>query len=301
MNISHLRSLVALADCGSFTAAAAALGVTQSGVSQAVAALEDTLGITLVVRLRRGAELTAAGERIVDHARAALDALGRMRTEAQGARGLNAARLRIAGFPSVFAALLPAALHRFRTLYPGITVTALEVDDREVESLLAAGKIDLGVVLNPAKGRAAAILGRDSWRPVFPAGHRLARRPAVTFSDFAGEAFVVASGGCAVNPRALAAAAGAPLRNVQIEVRDFTSAIALVREGAGMAVVPESTLPDNRRGLRIGELSPRLERVFGLVAAPNREPSRAAQAFIDAMRTSTPRRGRGGSGRDRAP
>lgn len=97
------------------------------------------------------------------------------------------------------------------------------------------------------------------------------------------------------------AGGGAPLRNVQIEVRDFTSAIALVREGAGMALEPESTLPDNRRGLRIGELSPRLERVFGLVAAPNREPSRAAQAFIDAMRTSTPRRGRGGSGRDRAP
>ena len=55
MNLSQLRALVAVADTGSITGGAARLGLTQSGASQAVAALEERLGIRLVLRMRRGA------------------------------------------------------------------------------------------------------------------------------------------------------------------------------------------------------------------------------------------------------
>jgi len=285
MNVTHLRSLVALADTGSFTAAAEALGVTQSGVSQAVAAVEERLGVALVVRHRRGADLTAAGERVADHARAALDALGRIRGEADAARGLAEGKVRLAGFPSVFATLLPPLLRRFRTQHPGVQVIVLETDDNEIEDWLAAGAIDLGVVMNPAPGRAAAILGRDAWVPVFPASHRLARRQSVTLAEIASEPFVLATGGCSTNARTLAAAAGTPLTNIEIEVRDLASAIALVREGAGLSLVPESTLPEPRRGLRIGALAQPIFRTFGLVASPAKEPSRAARTFIEAARS----------------
>lgn len=289
MNMTHLRSLLAVADAGSFTAAAEALGVTQSGVSQSVAALEETLGVALVVRHRRGADLTAAGERVADHARTALDALGRIRSEADTERGLARGSVRLAGFPSVFATLLPPLLRRFRTRHPGIQVVALETDDREIEDWLAAGTIDLGVVMNPAPGRAAAILGRDAWVPVFPAAHRLARRSTVTLADLADEPFVLATGGCDTNAGTLAAAAGTPLKDVQIEVRDWASAIALVREGAGVCFVPESTLPETRRGLRIGVLATPLHRTFGLVASPARALSRAASTFIETARSGSER------------
>ncbi|MBS0521020.1 MAG: LysR family transcriptional regulator [Proteobacteria bacterium] len=280
MNLTHLRSLLAVAECGSFTAAAEAIGVTQSGVSQAVAALEESLGVTLVVRHRRGADLTAAGERVAAHARTALDALGRIKGEADAARGLASGTVRLAGFPSVFATLLPPLLRRFRTRHPEVRVVALETDDREVERWLAAGKIDLGVVMNPAPGRAAASLGRDAWVPVLPAGHPLAQRPAVSLAELARQPFVLATGGCETNARSLAEAAGAPLKDVQIEVRDWASAIALVREGAGVSLVPESTLPEVRRGLRVAALKAPLHRRFGLVLSPAREPSRAVRAFV---------------------
>lgn len=286
MNLAHLRNLIAVADAGSFSAAAEALGVTQSGVSQSVAALEELLGVALVIRHRRGADLTAAGESVANHARAALDALDRIRGEADAARGLAQGTLRLAGFPSVFATLLPPLLRRFRTRYPGIQVVPLETDDKEIEDWLAAGTIDLGVVMNPAPGRAAAILGRDSWVPIFPLAHRLARRSAVTLAELASEPFVLATGGCNTNARSLAAAAKTPLRDVQIEVRDWASAIALVREGAGVSLVPASTLPESRRGLRVSALRTSLCRTFGLVVSPARTPSRAASTFVEIVRAS---------------
>lgn len=289
MNLSHLRSLVAIADSGSFTAAAEAVGITQSGVSQAVAALEENLGVALVVRHRRGADLTAAGERIAAQAREALNALDRIRSEADATRGIAEGKVRLASYPSVFSTLLPALLRRFRTRYPDIQVTALEADDKEVEDWLATGIVDLGVVLNPAPGRAAAMLGRDAWVPVLPRTHPLAQHTAISLAALAVEPFVLATGGCEANACTLAKAAGTPLTDIQVEVRDWTSAFALVREGTGVCLVPESTLPEVRRGLWIGKLAEPLYRTFGLIISPAKTPSRAVQTFVEAMQSEQAR------------
>jgi DNA-binding transcriptional LysR family regulator len=77
------------------------------------------------------------------------------------------------------------------------------------------------------------------------------------------------------------------LQNVRIEVRDWASAIALVREGAGVSLVPESTLPEQRRGLRVSKLTSPLHREFGLVASPVRSLSRAGSLFVEVARRST--------------
>ncbi|WP_349963186.1 LysR substrate-binding domain-containing protein [Rhizobium sp. ZPR3] len=81
---------------------------------------------------------------------------------------------------------------------------------------------------------------------------------------------MLATGGCPLHARTLAEADGLSLADVRMEVRDWTSAIALVREGVGVSVVPESTLPENRKGLRTARLDPSLCRRFGLTASPKR-------------------------------
>ena len=70
-DLTQLRSLIAVAEAGSVTAAAETIGVTQSGLSQALAALEESLGVKLLTRQRYGVELTAFGEQALEHARAA--------------------------------------------------------------------------------------------------------------------------------------------------------------------------------------------------------------------------------------
>ncbi|MTJ81248.1 MAG: LysR family transcriptional regulator [Telmatospirillum sp.] len=281
MNLTQLRSLVAVAETGSITAAAAAIGVTQSALSQALAGFEAALGVQLLVRERQGATLTAFGEAALPHARAALDHIAAIGRDAATAAGTEGGSLRIAAFPSVFATVLPSLLRRFRILHPGINLIALETDDREVEVWLAEGAIDLGVLLNPAPDRNAVEIGQDEWIAVMPAGHRFARRTSVSLTDLVAEPFVLATGGCHLHARSLASAADLVLADVRIEVRDWASAVALIREGTGVGIIPASALPDSARGIRMARLSPPQVRRFGMAASPARAPSRAATLLLD--------------------
>lgn len=284
MNLTQLRSLIAVAEAGSFTAAAEAVGVTQSGMSQSLAALEEALGVKLLVRQRHGVELTAFGERALDHARAALAHLEAIRQEAAQASGEEEGSIRLAAFPSVFATVLPPLLRRFRARHPGVEVVALETDDREVEAWLEAGSVDLGVLLNPAPDSGAIYIGQDAWVAVLPAAHRLGRRATLSLAELIAEPFVLATGGCHLHAGALADAAGLSLADVRMEVRDWASAVALVREGVGVSLIPESTLPEKRKGLRVARFDPPLCRRFGLMAAPGRKPSRAAGLLMELAR-----------------
>ena len=290
MNLPQLRALVAVADTGSITAAAARLGLTQSGASQAVAALEEQLGVRLITRGRRGAVPTAVGERVVEHAREVLAGLDAVRRAADAARGLERGRLRLAAFPTIFATLLPPLLRRFRTLHPGVEVVALEAGDDEMAAWLVAGTVDVGVAMDPAPGEAAAPLGRDEWVAVVPAGHPLARASGgrVAFARLAAEPFVLATGGCATHARSLARGTGLELTDVRVEVRDWASAFALVREGVGVALVPEPTLPEDRRGLRVLRLAQPLYRRFGLQVSGRARGSPAVRALLEVAAAGHP-------------
>src|SRR3954467_8997576 len=114
-DVRRLRSLCAIADHGSLTGAAAALDFTQPAISQHLAALEAEVGAPLVSRSRGGAELTAAGALLVEHARAALDRLALAELQVGGVRAGEQRRVRRAARPSALAKLVPPAvpaLHR---------------------------------------------------------------------------------------------------------------------------------------------------------------------------------------------
>ncbi len=133
MNLMHWRMLVAVADTGNITRAAERVGMTQSGASQALALLEDMLGVQLFTRENRQTLPTAIGQQVIEQARVMLDALQNIRSTVEGTRDVQRGSIRLAVFPIVLAKVMPALLRRFNRLYPGIEVVALEVSDHEVE------------------------------------------------------------------------------------------------------------------------------------------------------------------------
>lgn len=286
MNLMHWRLLVAVADNGSITAASERVGMTQSAASQAMAAMEANLGAQLFVREARQTLPTALGLQVIEQARVMLGALQAIRTTVDEARPMLRGTIRIASFPMVLAVFLPPLLRRFNQLFPGIEVTALEVTDDEVNTLLDANLIDLGVVLNPPSERNAAVLGRDNWVAVLPMAHGFSRRPAqatVTLEELVEQPFVLATGGCTVNARSLAWEAGLTLREVRVEVREWNSAFSLVREGVGVTLVPEMTLPAQRHGLRIMPLAEPVHREFALVTSRHQPPSAVVNALLQML------------------
>jgi DNA-binding transcriptional LysR family regulator len=251
-----------------------------------LALIEETLGVQLFSRENRHTLPTAIGVPVIEQARTMLGALETIRSTVDAAKDVQRGTIRLASFPLVLATFLPPLLRQFNRLYPGIQVVALEVSDDEVETLLGAGLVDVGVVLNPAPERSAGRLGRDAWVAVLPGGHPLARRSmeeGVTLAELAEQPFVLATGGCSTNARSLASDAGLPLQDVRVEVREWSSAFTLVRENIGVTLVPEMTLPSQLQGLRVVPLKPRIDREFALVIAANTTPSAAVQALLNML------------------
>lgn len=285
MNLMHWRLVVAVMDAGNITHAASRVGMTQSGASQAIAQLEDTLGAPLFTRERRRTVPTALGLKVADEARVMLEALQRIQVLSEEMGGPARQTLRLASFPMVFATVLPPVLRRFRQLHPAIDVIPLEASDDEVETLLADGTVDVGVVLNAPRERQVCPLGEDEWMAVLPSAHPLARTGgSVALEDLAAQPFVLATGGCRVNAESLAQDAGLVLTDVRASVRDWASAFALVREGLGVTLVPALTLPDNRQGLRVASLAEPLHRSFGLAASTAAIDSAPVQALFAMLR-----------------
>ncbi|NWA01641.1 LysR family transcriptional regulator [Pseudomonas gingeri] len=286
MNLMHWRLLVAVLDTGTISRAAEQVGMTQSAASQALAAMEEGLGAQLFVREARQAVPTAVGLQVLEEARLMLGSLQKIRQQIDTAKGLSSGTIRLASFPMVLSTLLPPLLRRFRQRHPGIELVALEVSDHEVESMLANELVDVGVVLNPEPGRAARELGRDSWVAVVSVEHHLAARGVegrVSLAELVAEPFVLATGGCTVNARSIAAQTGLRLEDIQVEVREWNSAFALVRENLGVSLVPELTLPKERKGLRILRLETPVERCFALVASAAGARSAAVAALFDML------------------
>ncbi len=261
--------------------------MTQSGASQAIAQLESSLGFSVFIRERRYIGVTALGGQVVEHARNMLSQLNAIRELADESRGLNRGRIRLASFPSVTSTLLPGLLRDFKRLHPGIDVVILEGSDEEVEEWLAADTVELGVVMNPEPGRADVVLGQDAWVTVLPATHRLAhhaRTCGITLKALADQPFILATGGCAVNGKSLMEKAGLQLVDIRVTVRDWISACKLVAEGLGVAIVPESALPEALRNLCVVPVTPAIHREFRLVCSSSGTSSGATQALLNALR-----------------
>jgi DNA-binding transcriptional LysR family regulator len=291
MNLAQLRGFVAVADEGSFTAAATALGLTQSGVSHAVASLERELGLALLSRARDGVTLTAHGRDVLVHAREALRRVDRITEDAAAVAGQHRGRLRLAGVPSacpLLAPLIAAFGHRF----PDVDVVLLEGSDNEVADWLRDRVADLGVQV--ATGQSDGLpLAEDCMLAVLDRDHPLATQTSLTLADLTDDPFLLSDGGCEPLLQRMYHAAGLTLRP-KLRVRDMTTLLALVREQVGVTVVPELSLTD-RRGLAAIPVTPLTYRRLILTPADPRDVGPTARAFLDLTAQTTGTHSRDGS------
>jgi DNA-binding transcriptional LysR family regulator len=146
IDLRALRALVAIADGGSFRAAASRLGYSQSAISHRIAALERGLGASLFARPggRGAVSLTTAGQAAYTHARRAIAAVEALEADVGAGGGDGRATLRVGVFQTAAAELLPTALRAFRREWPRVEVI-LEENDRldRLREHLGRGRLDL--------------------------------------------------------------------------------------------------------------------------------------------------------------
>src|SRR3954471_3780204 len=177
MELRQLEYVVAVVDHGTFTAAAAAVFVTQPSLSQGIRALETELGVDLFHRVGRRVVPSAAGEAFVHPARQTLRDAAVAREAAFAVRGLSAGRLSIATLPTLAVDPLAAWVGRFRIDHPGVDVEIVEPEDAaSVHQLVRDGRCDVGLAeLARADDLEAVPLGDHIIVAVAPAAARLPR------------------------------------------------------------------------------------------------------------------------------
>ncbi|HEV8276843.1 MAG TPA: LysR family transcriptional regulator [Streptosporangiaceae bacterium] len=144
--MTRLRVLVAVARHGSVTAAARALNYAQPSVSHHLARLEAETGATLTQRSGRGIRLTDAGRLLAGRAEEILGRLDAAERELAAHVEQRQERIRLAGFASALATIVPAALSRLASGHPGIDLLLTEAEEPEAMRMLRAGQVDVALV-----------------------------------------------------------------------------------------------------------------------------------------------------------
>jgi DNA-binding transcriptional LysR family regulator len=148
LDVTRLRVLAAVARHGSVTAAAKALNYAQPSVSHHLARLEAETGTRLVERSGRGVRLTDAGLLLAGRAEEILGRLDAAEHELAAHVGQREERIRVAGFPSALATVVPAAAARLRAAYPGAELLLAEAEPQGAVRMLRTGRVDVALVFS---------------------------------------------------------------------------------------------------------------------------------------------------------
>ena len=263
LDARRLEVLRAVAEHGSFSAAADALSFTQPAISKQIAALEQQAGTALLERTPRGVRLTQAGSVLVDHAAAIAERLSSAQAQLDALASLETGRLRMAAFPTAVATVVSEAIAEFGSAHPAVRLSLEERVTDESLDLLRAGDIDLALVATYAQTDAGRLEGLELHHliddPTFvtlPRGHRLAERERVPVRELRDEAWVEGRGpDCTWSLVQLGAAAGFEPR-VAFEAVDWIGKQGLVAAGVGVALVPGLGMAMLREDIVVRRLKP---------------------------------------------
>lgn len=293
MDLRQLSALVAIADHGSFSAAAKALYTVQSNVSAHVARLEKELGAVLVDRAH--GRLTPEGEVVAARARHVQAELDALVTDlaSLGEQVSGEARLGIIGTTARW--LAPQLLRALRETHPLVRAVLVEASTTSLLPQLAAGQLDLAVVNLPVDDPEVEteLLFAEDLVMLLPDSHPLAGVEAVTLADLAGHRLILPPPGTALRDDldGEARRAGVSLRPAA-EIDGVRLLTSLAFEGFAPAIVPATAVPGWIKGdfhvVQVPELPRRL---VGLARRRRWVPSRPALAVADVLTSVVARRG----------
>jgi len=285
VELRHLETLLAIAQEGSFTAAADALNTVQSNVSDQIRQLERELGVPLLVRGRRGAEPTEFGTVVLERGRRVQRELEAMRADLSMLQGLEAghARLGVVGTASRW--LMPALVADLRVRAPGVSLRVNEGASERLWGEVIEGELAQAVVTEPVDDRRLAVehlleealvglVHRDVALPAEPVPlAALSELPLVLPPE---------QNPLRIELETVAASQGLTL-HVAIEVEGIRLIADLVAEGDYASILPETALPPELGKLRAVAIARMPPRRLAIVNARDAQLSLADRAVRESV------------------
>jgi len=296
MNVDfrQLRAFAAIGRLSSFTRAAAALHTTQPALSAQIRRLEEALEVRLFDRNTRAVTLTQTGHELLPAVERVLGDLQTLVAHARDVAHVSTGRVTLAALPSVSSTFLPRAISELRASHPGITIVLKDALADRIAEMVRGGVVDFGVTGEPVSDGQLEFmqLASDRMVVVMQRGHALSRTRAVRLDDLRGVPLVLMDRESSVRhivDRAYAAA-GLAASSPAYEAAFMATAIAMVRSGLGVTLLPSSAVElASARDLTTRTVGdPRLTRKLGILRNRRRSLSPAAQLVVDLLRQRVP-------------
>ncbi|MCK1995528.1 LysR family transcriptional regulator [Peribacillus muralis] len=278
MNFFQLEVFLHVVEAGSFTKAGDRIGLTQSGVSHNMTALEAELGVTLLKRDRKGITLTTAGEQVIPHMRAIAANLAHIEQKVAAVNGMEIGKITIGSFPSFTAKFIPPLFSAFKEKYPTIELLIHEGGYEEILKWIEEGTVDIGFAAKPVKNVEFIPLLTDPLSAVVYEDHPLRGRTAINLEEFVDEPFIMLRSGCEtlIEEKFLEAKIKP---SISYDMKDNQTVLSMVAGKLGITIMPNLALPKKPERIKSLPLNPELSREIGLVMKSSKHLSPAAKEF----------------------
>jgi len=270
--IAGLRAFVAVAEKQHFGSAATTLGVSQSTLSQALAALEAGVGSRLVERSTRRVRVTTEGMQLLPFAQAVVEAMEAFTAAAAGAADPLQGSVRLGLIPTVAPYVLPAVLAGLARHLPALTLRVIEDQTERLLAALRDGALDAALIALPADavGVTEIPIYEEDFLLAVPPGHPLSGKHRVPAAALAQLPLLLLDEGHCLRDQALDVCQKAGVRADLADTRaaSLATAVQCVTGGLGVTLIPQSAAPVEAARSQLGLAqfaTPRPGRRIGLV------------------------------------
>lgn len=245
-DLTDLRLFVASVRGGSITRGAEAVHLALASASERISGLEEAIGAPLLDRVPRGVRPTQAGLALLSHAEDILARTDRMQEELGGFAKGERGRIRLLSNTGALLGLLPRALGRFLLEHPGLDIDIGEQPSIEIVRLVTEHATELGVIADVVDvgGLRFHPLAEDRLFIVAASSHPLANEQQVAFADLLREPLIGLLGTALDRHLAEHAARRGARLSYRVRLRGIGDVCRMVEAGVGVAILPESTLPE---------------------------------------------------------
>jgi len=281
MESARCKAFLEAAERGSFKAAAEAMGYTPSAISQLIAALENDLGLNLLIRSKKGVKPTPEGAKLIPIVRSYLAREKEMYELASEMQGLSVGNLTIAAYPSVATTWLPGIVRNFQKDFPSIEFNIMEGVRQEIFHHLDQHEADLAFLAYAEPMNYEWIpLADEEMIAVIPETHPLAGADSYPAADFEKDDFIMTSWGQDAEVIEVFKKNDiSPL--VKYTTYDTPAALALVRMGLGVTMCNELAAQYWNNHLVKLPLDPPSKITFGIAYTNEEHMTAAAKKFLD--------------------
>jgi molybdate transport repressor ModE-like protein len=288
MDLLLIRSFLEVAECGSISAAARRLMVTQPALSRRLQQLEQELEAPLLERSRKGVSLTEQGRFLAREGRALVERWERLKDGLGALTKLETGLVRVGGGATAVSFLLPPAIAQFQRSHPGVLLQVKEAGSRDVERDVIEERLELGIVTLPVQSRELEVspLRTDRIVLVAASDHALAKRARVPVSALEGQDLVGFESPSAIRTLIDDALREAGVRmHVVMELRSIPAILRMVATTRCLAFVSSLGLREDDRSTKVIPVTGlRITRGLAVIRKQDRSLSPAAAAFARAIR-----------------